>query len=161
MSTRRQTSEATESSSMSVTSASSEAPITVSPAAHIIRYTLDSSEVTSELSTRPETEQTENLTPRAEKLVASMAIPSDIFRSVVSVQCSILFIFAVHFPSKIKFPNLFNVILGSVEVRKSILTEYHPNFLQSLQRRFALCSYGQIYNGDFAKFCCLLRIHEL
>jgi len=78
LSTRRQTSsEATESSS--VTSASSEAPITVSPKAHIIRYTLDSSEVTSELSTRPEMEQTENLTPRAEKLVASMAIPSDIF----------------------------------------------------------------------------------
>ena len=80
LSTRRQTSEATESSSTSVTSASSEAPITVSPAAHIIRYTLDSSEVTSELSTKAETEQTENLTPRAEKLVASMAIPSDIFR---------------------------------------------------------------------------------
>merc|ERR1711971_693678 len=79
LSTRRQTSEATEASSMSVTSASSEAPITVSPAAHIIRYTLDSSEVTSELSTKAETEQTENLTPRAEKLVASMAIPSDIF----------------------------------------------------------------------------------
>ena len=84
LSTRRQTSsEATESSS--VTSASSEAPITVSPKAHIIRYTLDSSEVTSELSTRPEIEQTENLTPRAEKLVASMAIPSDIFRSVAQV----------------------------------------------------------------------------
>jgi len=79
LSTRRQTSEATESSSTSVTTASSEAPITVSPAAHIIRYTLDSSEVTSELSTKAETEQTENLTPRAEKLVASMAIPSDIF----------------------------------------------------------------------------------
>ena len=91
-STRRQTTEPeTESSSTSsiVTSASSgpassEAPITVSPAAHIIRYTLDSSEVTSELSTKADTEsQTENLTPRAEKLVASMAIPSDIFRSVV------------------------------------------------------------------------------
>merc|ERR1712032_345141 len=67
------------SSSMSVTAASSEAPITVSPAAHIIRYTLDSSEVTSELSTNSEMEQTENLTPRAEKLVAPMAIPSDIF----------------------------------------------------------------------------------
>merc|ERR1712154_43811 len=84
LSTKGQTSEATESSSTSVTEASprpasSEAPITVSPAAHIIRYTLDSSEVTSELSTKAETEQTENLTPRAEKLVASMAIPSDIF----------------------------------------------------------------------------------
>ena len=91
LSTRKQTTETeTESASSSplVTSAStgpasSEAPITVSPAAHIIRYTLDSSEVTSELSTKADTDiQTENLTPRAEKLVASMAIPSDIFRSV-------------------------------------------------------------------------------
>ena len=91
LSTRRQTTETeTESASSSalVTSASpgpasTEAPITVSPAAHIIRYTLDSSEVTSELSTKADTDiQTENLTPRAEKLVASMAIPSDIFRSV-------------------------------------------------------------------------------
>ena len=96
LSTRRQTSDATESSSTSVTAASpvsSEAPITVSPAAHIIRYTLDSSEVTSELSTRPETEQTENLTPRAEKLVASMAIPSDIFRYL----CGLKVITVLHF----------------------------------------------------------------
>ena len=95
LSTRRQTTDTeTESTSTSplVTSASpgqSEAQITVSPAAHIIRYTLDSSEVTSELSTKADTDiQTENLTPRAEKLVASMAIPSDIFRSV---ECLILF----------------------------------------------------------------------
>ena len=26
---------------------------------------------------------------------------------------------------------------------------------------FALCSNGQIYGGDFAKFCGLLRIYEL
>jgi len=86
-STRRQSSEV--SSTSTVTPVSTEPPsspgsskeaITVSPAAHIIRYTLDSSEVTSELSTKADTEsQTENLTPRAEKLVASMAIPSDIF----------------------------------------------------------------------------------
>ena len=27
--------------------------------------------------------------------------------------------------------------------------------------RFVLCSASQIYGGDFAKFCGLLRIHEL
>ena len=34
-------------------------------------------------------------------------------------------------------------------------------FLQNLHRRFVLCSNGQIYGGDFAKFCGLLRIYEL
>ena len=29
------------------------------------------------------------------------------------------------------------------------------------RRRFVLCSNGQIYDGDFAKFCGLLRIYEL
>ena len=33
--------------------------------------------------------------------------------------------------------------------------------LQNLHRRFVLCSNGQIYGGDFAKFCGLLRIYEL
>ena len=30
-----------------------------------------------------------------------------------------------------------------------------------LHLRFVLCCANQIYNGDFAKFCGLLRIHEL
>ena len=34
-------------------------------------------------------------------------------------------------------------------------------FLRNLHRRFVLCSNGQIYGGDFAKFCGLLRIYEL
>ena len=34
-------------------------------------------------------------------------------------------------------------------------------FLRNLHRRFVLCSNGQIYDGDFAKFCGLLRIYEL
>ena len=32
--------------------------------------------------------------------------------------------------------------------------------LRNLHRRFVLCSNGQIYGGDFAKFCDLLRIYE-
>ena len=35
------------------------------------------------------------------------------------------------------------------------------NILRNLHRRFVLCSNGQIYDGDFAKFCVLLRIYEL
>ena len=35
------------------------------------------------------------------------------------------------------------------------------NVLQNLHRRFVLCSDSQIYGGDFAKFCGLLRIYEL
>ena len=34
-------------------------------------------------------------------------------------------------------------------------------FLRNLHRRFVLCSNSQIYGGDFAKFCGLLRIYEL
>ena len=33
--------------------------------------------------------------------------------------------------------------------------------LLNLHRRFVLCSASQIYVGDFAKFCDLLRIYEL
>ena len=33
--------------------------------------------------------------------------------------------------------------------------------MRNLHRRFVLCSNGQIYGGDFAKFCGLLRIYEL
>ena len=35
------------------------------------------------------------------------------------------------------------------------------NILRNLHRRFVLCSASQIYGGDFAKFCGLLRIYEL
>ena len=41
-----------------------------------------------------------------------------------------------------------------------IFLEGHT-ILQNLHRRFILCSNGQIYDGDFAKFCGLLRIYEL
>ena len=34
-------------------------------------------------------------------------------------------------------------------------------FLQNLHRRFVLCSNGQIYSGDFAKLCGLLRIYGI
>ena len=33
--------------------------------------------------------------------------------------------------------------------------------LRNLHCRFVLCSNGQIYCGDFAKYCGLLRIYEL
>ena len=40
------------------------------------------------------------------------------------------------------------------------LCEKATNFLQDQRLGFVLCSNGQIYRGDFAKFCGLLRIHE-
>ena len=33
--------------------------------------------------------------------------------------------------------------------------------MRNLNRRFDRYYIGQIYNGDFAKLCCLLRIYEL
>ena len=33
--------------------------------------------------------------------------------------------------------------------------------LRNLHHRFVLCSIGQIFGGDFAKFCGLLRIYEI
>ena len=39
--------------------------------------------------------------------------------------------------------------------------EKDTNFLQNHHLRFFLCSNGQIYGRDFAKFCGLLRIYEL
>ena len=38
---------------------------------------------------------------------------------------------------------------------------YSGKCLRNLHRRFVLCSNGQIYGGDFAKFCGLLMIYEL
>ena len=39
--------------------------------------------------------------------------------------------------------------------------EKDTKFLQNHHLRFVLCSKHQIYGGDFAKFCGLLRIYEL
>ena len=39
--------------------------------------------------------------------------------------------------------------------------ERDTKFLRNHHLRFVLCSNGQIYGGDFAKFCGLLRIYEL
>jgi hypothetical protein len=41
--------------------------------------------------------------------------------------------------------------------------EKDTTFLQNHHHRFVLCSpsNGQIYGGDFVKFCGLLRIYEL
>ena len=44
---------------------------------------------------------------------------------------------------------------------KFIYSEEATNFLQNLLRRFVLCRNGQLYGGDFAKFCGLLKIYEL
>ena len=33
--------------------------------------------------------------------------------------------------------------------------------MRNLHHRFVLCCNGQIYGGDFTKFCGLLRIYEL
>ena len=50
----------------------------------------------------------------------------------------------------------FNSYRGKVH----IFWEGHK-FLRNLHCRFVLCSNGQIYSGDFAKICGLLRIYEL
>ena len=44
---------------------------------------------------------------------------------------------------------------------KFIYSEKAIKILRNLQSRFVLCSASQIYGGDFAKFCVLLRIYEL
>ena len=46
-------------------------------------------------------------------------------------------------------------------VLKLRFCEKETKFLQNHHLRFVLCSNGQIYGGDFAKFCGLLRIYEL
>ena len=44
---------------------------------------------------------------------------------------------------------------------KFIYSEKATKFWRNLHRRFVLCSASQIYGGDFAKFCGLLRIYKL
>ena len=39
--------------------------------------------------------------------------------------------------------------------------EKDAKFLQNHHLRFVLCSNSQVYGGDFAKLCGLLRIYEL
>ena len=41
-----------------------------------------------------------------------------------------------------------------------IFWECHK-ILRNLHRRYVLCSASQIYGGDFAQFCGLLRMYEL
>ena len=43
---------------------------------------------------------------------------------------------------------------------KSRFCKKDVKFLRNYHYRFVLCSNGQIYVGDFAKFCGLLRIYE-
>ena len=43
---------------------------------------------------------------------------------------------------------------------KFLYSEKATIFLWNLHRRFFLSSNGQIYGGDFAKFCGILRIYE-
>ena len=50
--------------------------------------------------------------------------------------------------------------LPGIIIKVHIFWEGHK-ILQNLHRRFVLCSNGQIYGGDFAKFWGLLRIYEL
>ena len=49
---------------------------------------------------------------------------------------------------------------SNVSSVKFIYSEKATIFLRNLHRRFVLCSNGQIYGGDFAKFFGLLRIYE-
>ena len=52
------------------------------------------------------------------------------------------------------------IFLDKSSGKVHIFWEGHK-FLRNLHRRFVLYSNGQIYVGDFAKFCGLLRIYEL
>ena len=51
-------------------------------------------------------------------------------------------------------------MLGSI-VKVHKYSEKAKKILRNLHRRFVLCGASQIYGGDFAKFCNLLRIYEL
>ena len=44
---------------------------------------------------------------------------------------------------------------------KFIYSDKATNFFQNLHRRFDWHYIGQMYGGDFAKFCALLRIYEI
>ena len=48
-----------------------------------------------------------------------------------------------------------------IKVLKSRFYEKDFEILQNHHLRFVLCSNGQIFGGDFIKFCGLLRIFEL
>ena len=48
-----------------------------------------------------------------------------------------------------------------IELVKLRFCEKNTKILQNHHLRFVLCSIGQIYSGDFAKFRGLLRIYEL
>ena len=68
-------------------------------------------------------------------------------------------------PSDSEYRNLRMVACDTTicdfEVSKvHILWEGHK-ILRNLHHRFVLCSNGQIYSGDVAKFCGLLKIYEL
>jgi hypothetical protein len=49
---------------------------------------------------------------------------------------------------------------GTISVKVHIFWE-GQKILRNLHRRFVLCNASQIYRGNFAKFCSLLRIYEL
>ena len=78
------------------------------------------------------------------------------------------------YPMKLgqNFVKYFVHFLGNGVSRKNAFEIYCPlklrysekatNFLRNIHSRFVLCLInGQIYGGDLAKFCGLLRIHEL
>ena len=46
-------------------------------------------------------------------------------------------------------------------MKVEVLLRMPQNFCEITALDFVLCSNGQIYGGDFAKFCGLLRIYEL
>ena len=62
-----------------------------------------------------------------------------------------------YFRSKVR---KFRILLERSIHKVQIFWEGHK-FLQNLHCRFVLCSKSQIYSGDFANFCGLLRIYEL
>ena len=78
----------------------------------------------------------------------------------------LLRIFAENSPVKLSRFTRYSLIIACDLKERFSLCKVHifwegKKFLQNLHLIFDRYFIGQIYGGDFAKFCCLLRIYEL
>ena len=80
----------------------------------------------------------------------------------IHFNCNVHVIFRIF----IRRTNPKRAIICNESCIKNLLFKVHifwegHKFFQNLHLRFVLCSASQIYGGDFAKVCGLLRIYEL
>ena len=83
---------------------------------------------------------------------------------MVAVFANGLVVIAVFRNKKVRskiFYLITSLILINNRFLKFIYSEKATIFLRNLHLRFVLFSNSQIYGGDFAKFCGLLRMYEL